>query len=176
MNRLQDFSLLSWNSFLHPFLKSKFTKKTPWHRKFHFRRPIFNNHCNFGHFFRFKKVLYIYSQFMRNFSYVAINFYQIRRNWRIIKSSSKISWFSFLSPKIFIDSPSEELSIFYIFKHWPSSSLVGNLKLLLHEKQSKACFNSNQKNLELWNFQPFFLPAQQHKLVSIRRDGPGRLT
>ena len=45
MNRLQDVSLLSSNLFLHPFLKSKFTKKnslTP--NKFHFRRPIFNNH------------------------------------------------------------------------------------------------------------------------------------
>ena len=45
MNRPHDFSLLSSNSFLHPFLESKFTKKnslTP--KKFHFRRPIFDNH------------------------------------------------------------------------------------------------------------------------------------
>ena len=45
MNRLHDFSLLSSNSFLHPFLKSKFTKKNSLiPKKFHFRRPIFNKH------------------------------------------------------------------------------------------------------------------------------------
>ena len=33
LNRLQDFSLLSSNSFLHLFLKSKFTKKNPCHEK-----------------------------------------------------------------------------------------------------------------------------------------------
>ena len=33
LNRLHDFSLLSSNLFLYPFLKSKFTKKIPWHQK-----------------------------------------------------------------------------------------------------------------------------------------------
>ena len=45
LNQLHDFSLLSWNSFLHSFWKSKFIKKyslTP--KWFYFRRPIFINH------------------------------------------------------------------------------------------------------------------------------------
>ena len=33
LNQLHDFLLLSWNSFLHPFLKFNFTKKIPWHQK-----------------------------------------------------------------------------------------------------------------------------------------------
>ena len=48
LNRLHDFSFLSSHSFIHPFLKSKFTKKnclTP--RKFYFQRLIFNNNRNF---------------------------------------------------------------------------------------------------------------------------------
>ena len=44
LNRLQYFSLLSTNSFLHPFLKSKFSKKNFLALNFfHFRRPIFRN-------------------------------------------------------------------------------------------------------------------------------------
>ena len=47
MNRLHDFSLLSSNSFLHPSLKSKFTKKNSLtSKKFHFRKPIFNKQQN----------------------------------------------------------------------------------------------------------------------------------
>ena len=45
LNRQHDFLLVFSNSFLHPFLKSKSTKKNSlWPKKFHFRRPIFNNH------------------------------------------------------------------------------------------------------------------------------------
>ena len=41
LNQLHDFSLLSLNSFLHPFLKSKFMKKNSLKpKKFHFRSPI----------------------------------------------------------------------------------------------------------------------------------------
>ena len=35
-NQLRDFSLLSWNSFLHPFLKSKFTKKFLYTKKINY--------------------------------------------------------------------------------------------------------------------------------------------
>ena len=42
LNRPHDFSFLSSNSFLHPFFKSKFTKKIPWHQiKLNFWRPLF---------------------------------------------------------------------------------------------------------------------------------------
>ena len=42
MNRLHVFSFLSSNSFLHPFLKSKFTKKIPWQKKnFIFKGRLF---------------------------------------------------------------------------------------------------------------------------------------
>ena len=39
LNRLHDFSLLSSNAFLHPFLR--FAKKIPWHQKISFPKADF---------------------------------------------------------------------------------------------------------------------------------------
>ena len=41
LDQLHDFSLLSVNSFLQPFLKSKFKKKIPWHQKISFSKTDF---------------------------------------------------------------------------------------------------------------------------------------
>ena len=40
LNQLHDFLLLSWNLFLHPFLKSKFTRKNSLKQKNSFKCPI----------------------------------------------------------------------------------------------------------------------------------------
>ena len=69
MNRLHDFSLLSSNSFLHPFLKSKFTKKKYLTSKiFHFRRPILNNHLIYKQVFlkASKGSVWYYPRFCRS--------------------------------------------------------------------------------------------------------------
>ena len=56
VEQLHDFLLLSLNSFLHPFLKSKFMKKIPWHQKIWFLRPIFINQHTLVFFFSGKEL------------------------------------------------------------------------------------------------------------------------
>ena len=50
LDQLHDFSILSLNSFLHPFLKSKFMKNFLPPKKFHFQNPILSK-INFAYFF-----------------------------------------------------------------------------------------------------------------------------